>query len=256
MKASWAFAVLAGIFTSAASAAPLIDVDLGIGGWAPGISGDIKGSSDDVALDGNLGMDADMGLYLYAEVDHPIFFLPDFKIRRQSLMASGSGVVNATTEYAGVTLTKGENVDTELDLSYTDFVLNYQLPVPSMDVDFGVNFRWLDGEFTANDESGDISILLPMAHLAAELQLDRFNLGLGGELNYLPLGDGSFVSDYSLYGKYYLPLPASFIARFGVELGYHDFTMEVGDSVLGEDTKDYAAKVAASGVYFGMVASF
>lgn len=250
------FAVV-GILTSTVSAAPLIDVDLGVGAWAPGISGHINASNNqEVDLDKDLGLEADKGLYLYAEVDHPIFFLPDFKVRYQSLVANGSGTVNVTTEYAGVTLNKDEKIDTKFDLSYTDFILNYELPVPSVDVDLGANFRWVDGKFTANDESGDVSIVLPMAHLAAELQLDSISLALGGEYNFLPLGDGSSVSDYNLYAKYYLPLPGSFIGRLGVELGYHDFSMDVGDEVFGADTAKYASNVTAKGIYMGLAASF
>jgi len=264
------FAAASVVTTSAllsvgAQAAPLLKIDAGAGMWMQDFSGELL--DETINLKDDLGISGTSNFYFYANVDHPIFILPDFKIRHQGLVAEGDegsipASIAAGDEFAGIDLSGiTVDVDTTMDLTYTDFVLNYGLPLPMVDLDFGLNTRFISGTFALKnsdagvDESGTFSLPLPMGHVAAEFEIPGANVRVGGELNILPL-DGASVTDYSIRARYFFPLPTNMLMKLGVEAGYHAFSMEVGDEVLGTDTADLSSSVSASGIYAGATLRF
>jgi outer membrane protein len=240
-------------------------MDVGAGMWSQSTSGSLLGGQAD--LDDNLGIDGTTNTYLYANIELPLPLIPDFKIRQQALTASGSGGDLATlaigTEFADVDLGAfagaTDRVDTDLDLTYTDVVINWGLPVPTMDIDWGFNFRLMDLAFDLSDsdnvipaQSGSFSLPIPMLHLAAEMDIPGLDVKVGAEYNTLPL-DGAGVTDYTIKGMYYFPMAG---LDLGIEAGYHSFKMEVGDEVFGTDTSGVASNITASGMFAGVRASF
>lgn len=235
-------------------------MDVGAGMWSQATGGSLLGGQ--VNLGDDLNLEGTSNNYFYANIELPIPIIPDFKLRQQTLSASGTGgdaAAFAGDQFAGVDLSGFTTMDSSLDLTYTDVVVNWGLPTPGIDIDWGVNFRMMDVTFEVTDtagalgtKSGTTPVLLPMLHLAAEMDLPGLDAKVGVEYNTLPL-DGAGVTDYTIKGMYYLPFAG---LDLGVEAGYHSFAMEIGDKVYGADTSDVASNITANGMFFGLRASF
>ena len=229
-------------------------VEVGTGIWQQSLGGKI--ASDTLSLS-DLGLSGSNDLYFYATVDMPLF-IPNLKIRSQSLTASGSGpfTYTGTAEFSGVKLSEfnGEIVNSAIDLSYLDVVAHYGLPLPVANVDFGLNVRLINGSFSIADDAGviatqkgDFMLPIPMLHVAAGMPLPA-NLSIYGEYNILPLGDLA-VSDMMVKVKYVLPVP-TLIVDLGIEAGYHDFSIKISN------TTDMDTDVNSKGFFVGVSAEF
>jgi len=232
-------------------------VEMGTGIWQQTTSGTVANNAIDL---GDLGLESSNDMYLYVNVNMPLF-IPDVKFRTQSLVASGTGNVTINVPFAGQTFNVNDTATSTLDLSYTDVVTHYGLPLPLVNFDFGVNFRLVNGSFEIDPDtvgvatqSGDIALIIPMGHIAAGAKLPATGLSVYGEYNTLPLGDTS-VNDLMVKARYKLPLP-TLILDLGVEAGYHSFTMTVGNSIIGLDTSDLASDISSSGLFVGVSANF
>lgn len=228
-------------------------VEVGTGIWQQSLGGSFNAGA---LTTETLGLEGSNDLYFYATIDMPLI-IPNLKIRSQSLTASGSGLVDpdAFGGFGGLTTTGGAAVpmDTSLDLSYLDVVAHYGLPLPAIDVDFGLNARLINGSITihsdsaAVDETGALQMVIPMLHSSINIPLPA-NLSLYGEYNLLPMGSVN-VSDTLIKARYVLPVP-TLIVDLGIELGYHDFTMTV------TEPSDMASDLSSKGLFVGVVAEF
>lgn len=236
-------------------------VEMGTGIWQQTTSGTIASTLD---LAGDLGLESSNDMYLYVNVNMPLI-IPNIKFRTQALTATGSGTmpIAAVAGFAGIDLSGvagNTAVDTTFDLSYTDVVTHYGIPLlPLIDVDFGLNFRMINGNFAitdgvALDESEGVTLLIPMGHVAIGGKIPATGLSLYGEYNTLPLGDTS-VTDLMVKARYKLPLP-TLVLDLGVEAGYHAFTMTVGDKTVGVDTSELASEISSKGLFVGVSANF
>lgn len=261
-----------------ASAKILLSIDAGAGYGFYGLSEDAALAGNTFDLDSsdtntgsapyNLGMSAQNGLYGWAKIGLPL--LPDVKLKYQSLVAEGSNNVNINVPVFGEDFNMTGEVESSFDLSYLDFILTLGLPLPLVDVDFGVNARSMLGGFSATgtvageeetiDAPFSISdsgtpLILPMGYLSAAASIPVSGIKLAAEVSTLPLGDTSFT-DWNVKGIWYFPLPTNMLVKFGLEAGYSSFDMTIGDSTLGLDTSDLASTVEMSGGFLGLTAHF
>ncbi|MHA7879191.1 MAG: porin family protein [Saccharospirillum sp.] len=256
------------------SAAVLIDIDGGLGYSFNAItSGDLGDGSIDLessTVNANtvgLNQEADGGLYFWSKISVPIF--PDVGLKYQSLVSSGTNTVNETIEFGDESVTYTGEVESELDLSYLDLSLTYGVPLPLGSVDFGLNFRSLLGGLTAEGStaggtetldvpfsfSGDAPMILPMLYLGGTFNVPVADVRLGAEIKTLPLGDTS-VTDWEIKGTWFAPLPTNLLVRFGVEAGYRQYGLTIGEETLGQDTADLQSEIGFSGFFLGAAASF
>ena len=228
-------------------------IEVGTGIWQQSMGGSLN---DGAVTMNQLGLEGSNDLYFYATVDMPLF-IPNLKIRSQSLTASGSGSVDPAVfnGFAKMSTTGGLVVPmaTSLDLSYLDVVAHYGLPLPVMDVDFGINLRMINGSIAIKsstgpiDESGDLTLPIPMLHASVGMPLPA-NISVYGEYNMLPL-DGVSVTDLLVKARYVLPVP-TLIVDLGIEVGYHDFTISITKPT------DMASDINSKGFFVGVSAEF
>jgi outer membrane protein len=202
---------------------------------------------DGISVDSSnngLGLDSENGTQLSVFFEHPIPMLPNIKLKQTSLDLSGNGILATSFNgqvYAG-------NVESDLDLSHTDVTLYWglPLPLPYIDINFGVTGRMFDGyaevrNTTAGTERVDVDATIPMGY--GEVKVDTpFGIYAQVDVNYIGYS-GNTLSDISYGLGYDLPVP---IADIGLEAGYRSLSMKTD-----EDLTDIATDVDVSGLYYG-----
>lgn len=259
-----------------ASAKVLISIDGGVGMNFTGLSDDSSLMNDTFNLAStdantpsspyNLGMETNNGLYGWAKISVPI--LPDVKVKYESLVLTGTETMNISQEVFGETFSLDGEVVSELDLSHLDLALTFGLPIPVVDFDFGLNFRSLQGGFTAYAEAegeseavsapfqiGSTPIILPMGYLSMAGTIPFAGIKLGGEISTLPLGESN-ITDWNIKGTWYAPLPTNMLVKLGVEAGYRNFNFTIADKVLWLETADFQSDVNVSGFFVGAALHF
>lgn len=211
-----------------------------------------KGQIDDsVKLDSDgLNLESTNGVQISLFFEHPVPFLPNLKIRRTNLEMSGDGTFNGTF----LQHSYSEKLSSTLDLSHNDFTLYWglPLPVPMLDINFGLTARNFDGKASAKGETTKVEVnenikgTLPMLYAGAKFTTP-VDVYVKGELNYIGFKDNSLL-DYEATLGYNFPIP---VVDLGVELGYRAFKIKTD-----KDTVDVATDAEISGAYFGISAAF
>lgn len=210
--------------------------------WNADPSGDID---DSVSVEGDgLDIESENGTQLTVFFEHPVPFVPNVKIKQTSLDMSGDGTVNLTF----LDQTFDENVDSQVDLSHTDFTLYWGLPipVPFFDFDLGVTARQFDGiaQVTGKDSgirrSEDLDFTVPMGYGAINVTTP-FGLYASADVNYINVS-GNKLSDVSYAIGYDLPVP---VVDLGIEAGYRTLAVETDKDL------DIETDVDVSGAFFG-----
>ncbi len=273
----WIVAAAMTLAVPMASAKVLISIDAGAGYNLNGL-GDGSNIATDFDLGStatntgsapyNLGMEAKGGLYGWAKISVPL--LPDVKVKYESMVLDGTNNVNINVPVFGESFNMTGDVNSILDLSHLDLALTIGLPLPVVDIDFGLNARSMIGGFSATGTVGSeektidapfsisdsgTPLIIPMGYLSVAANIPGVGVKVGGEISTLPLGDTSFT-DWNVKGTWYAPLPTNMLVKLGLEAGYRSFNMTIGDSTLGMDTSDLASEVSVSGFFLGAAMHF
>lgn len=201
---------------------------------------------DSVSVESDgLDIESEKTMQLTVFFEHPVPVLPNFKIKQTNLDMSGNGNVNVTF----LNQNFNEEVDSNLDLSHTDFTMYWGLPipVPFVDFDFGLTARKFDGmaEVVSKTQdkraSEDLDVTLPMGYGAINVTTP-FGLYASADINYISL-DGNKLSDISYAIGYDLPVP---VVDLGIEGGYRTMNLKTD-----EDDIDLGTDVDVSGAFFG-----
>ncbi|UXD87880.1 TIGR04219 family outer membrane beta-barrel protein [Thalassolituus hydrocarboniclasticus] len=192
-----------------------------------------------------LNLDSDNGQQLTVFFEHPLPFIPNLKLKQTSLELEGDGNINA--QFADQTF--NEDVSSKLDLSHSDLTLYWglPLPVPFVDVNFGLTARQFDGvaevsgKTTSVNESVDLDFVMPLVY--GEVKIDSpFGLYASADINYIGMG-GNKLSDISYGIGYDLPVP---VVDIGLEAGYRSINLKAD-----KDLADIDTDFDVSGAYFG-----
>jgi len=271
----WIAAAAVAMTAPVASAKVLIDVDGAVGynfnslNNGTLMNGDVDLMGDEITSDTvGLNHEADNGVYAWAKFSWPIF--PDVQLKYESLKSSGSMEDTFTETIYGQEYEVTGESSSELDLSYLDIALTYGIPLPMASFDFGLNFRSLQGGFSLEGEiegeqrsidapfelGGGTPIIIPMGYLSASVTPPLpVDVTFGGEVKTLPLGDTN-LTDWNIKGTWYAPLPTNLLVKLGVEAGYRNYSLTIGESTLGGDTSDFASDVNFSGFFAGAALHF
>lgn len=192
-----------------------------------------------------LNIDSDNGQQLTVFFEHPLPFIPNLKLKQTSLELEGDGNINA--QFADQTF--NENVTSTLDLSHSDLTLYWglPLPVPFVDINFGLTARQFDGvaevsgKTSSVNESVDLDFVMPLVY--GEVKIDSpFGLYASADINYIGMG-GNKLSDISYGIGYDLPIP---VVDIGLEAGYRSINLKAD-----KDLADIDTDFDVSGAYFG-----
>jgi len=272
----WIAVAVVAFAVPVASAKVLISIDAGVGYNLNSLASDSTLINDTFDLASteangasspyNLGMEANGGIYGWAKISVPL--LPDVKVKYESMVLEGTNAVTINEDIFGETFSLTGDVESALDLSHVDLALTIGLPLPVVDIDFGVNARSMLGGFSATGQVsgesetidapfqiGSTPIIIPMGYLSVAGTIPTVGVKLSGELSTLPLGDTK-ISDWNVKGTWYAPLPTNMLVKLGVEAGYRSFNMTISDKILWLDTADFQSSVGVSGFFLGAAMHF
>ena len=221
----WIVAAAMTLAVPMASAKVLISIDAGAGYSMNSIADD-AGFDDVATLAGKgtnpvgLGMEADPAFYGWAKISLPL--LPDVKVKYETMNLAGSNDATVSVPVGPESIDLSGNVESQLDLSHLDLALTIGLPLPVVDVDFGLNARSMIGGFKAVGEidgqanqteevnftfpGSETPLIVPMGYVSVAATIPGVGVKIGGELSTLPLGKAN-ITDWNIKGTWYAPLP-------------------------------------------------
>src|SRR5690554_3692401 len=153
---------------------------------------------DDASVESDgLNFKSENGKQLSVFFEHPVPFIPNVKLKRTDLDMDGSGELTKEITFAQENFTVNEQISSNIDISHTDVILYWGLPIPLpyINVDFGLTARMFDGEASVTDvnnpsytKSVDLDLTLPMAYGAVKVG-SPFGLYAAADVNWIGVGD-------------------------------------------------------------------
>lgn len=174
---------------------------------------------------------------------------------------SGQGTVEATLEYEGVTLSSGENVQSDFELGLTNLLMTWDLiPSDTFELGLGVGAMLmdLDANIMSLDNPGnnvelDEQLPIPMLVGRAGLEIAGFDLeGVLGGISVNVDGDEATVLDLDVSLQYEL-IDIGGAVYGELMIGYRSYDIDVQ---YDDDSNAVDFDSSFSGPYFGITLSF
>ena len=214
----------------------------GAGSWQAELDGDI---GEPAISMNDLGTDKENNTYFYVAIEHPVPLIPNFKLQQNDIKSKQTSFIEQSFELDGTEFTAGSEITSDLDISYTDAVLYYELLDNWFNLDIGVTARFysghLDAESTMANERVDVDVIVPLIYSRAQFDLPFSGLSAGIEGNYVNYSDSS-LADYSAKVSYLFDSALD----LGVEVGYRSIMMTIDDDEVQTDLElsgPYAAAI-------------
>lgn len=194
--------ILAGILALAPLAqADTVGAYIGTGFWQHKPTGTLRYQGSNMDLNRDLGMGSQTDGFAWVTIEHPVPLLPNFRFQYNKVSMSGDANTNVT--FGGTTYNGKVNSDTKMD--QFDATMYYQVLDNWVNLDLGLNIRYLDGNVTLTDSTNQtskrFSATLPMLYAAALFNLPFTGLSAGIEGSRLQY-DNNLVSDYKAKVRY------------------------------------------------------
>jgi outer membrane protein len=204
----------------------LFTVEAGANVWKP----EATGSVDDTIDLEDENLDIDSSNVVFVAFEHPIPIIPNVKL------------VNTNLEFDG-------DDNALLDLTHTDMTLYWglPLPIPYVDINFGLTARQFDGEIFSDASSGvevdeALDFIIPMGYLNVDIDTP---FGIYGyvELNAVSYA-GNGITDTAVAVGYTLPIP---LVDINLEAGHRSLSLNTDEDLTGIDTD-----IDVAGMFFGV----
>lgn len=213
------------------AAADTIGVEVGGAYWQYDISGSVRYQSsnpaDTIDVNQDLGYDDDGTNFYYIAIEHPVPVLPNIRITRTEMDSSANGTLTKTFTYGGVTYSINEAVNSEVTLDQTDVTLYYQVLDNVINLDIGLDAKYIDGSAritgaTSGTSRADISGWIPMLYLGAAIDMPLTGLSIEADGSAITYQSSKFY-DYNLRVKYTTPW------KIGIMGGYRKIKLDLDD---------------------------
>lgn len=230
------------LLTVSARADTVLGLYVGYQYWLSEADGSVGVDDDEVDFDwSSEGQNS-----FYAALEHPIPLVPNLLIRYNEL--SGSDNVDDLSAFDVFTL-EGR---VDLNLDNTDFVFYWELLDNWLNLDLGLNIKYVNGKLSGEDRDGNtdrisITAPIPMLYVAPRFKLPLTGLSIGGDASVLWIGDYKIFDGRADVRYLFVDNP---IIDVGVELGYRYATVDV------DDVSDFYGDIDFYGPYLGLMIHF
>ena len=202
---------------------------VGGGNWDRDLSGRFADEgSQSFDLVNDTGLSGASSSYLYAQLEHPVFLLPNIRLERSSFDDDGRGSVQRAFSFQGQSFTINEPVDSTLEIEQTDIIAYYSVLDTLVDLDLGLDVRLIDADVsirsqnTNQEASESISAPIPMGYAAVRVDVPGTGAWVRAQGSGIGFQGNSFIDTRAMLG-YTLGI------GIGVELGYRRQELEIDD---------------------------
>ena len=246
LKSHRSFACSIGTLALAISCTAQADTVFGIyagaASWQADYSGDIGNPS---ASASELGLKDDNSQFYYIAIEHPVPFFPNIKLQQNDISSRQTGTLTQGFSLDNTNFPAGTQVSTDIDLSYTDASLYYEILDNWLNLDLGVTLRKYSGHLQAQSgqlaDEIDIDVKVPLLYGRFQFDLPFTGFSAGFEGNYITY-DGSDLADYTAKISYLFDSALD----VGIEVGYRSITANIDDDGVNTNldlTGPYAAAI-------------
>jgi len=229
--------------------ADFLGLEAGYASWSSSLTGTVKGSNiidTEIDLENDLGYDEEINDFFWVYIDHPLPFLPNIKVQKTDYTTSSS-TINTIT-YDGKTYSG--KINSSLTLDQIDLITYYRILDNWVNLDLGLNFKFIDGNIKFSDSIGsvrdtdkDFSAVVPMLYAKARFDMPFSGLSVEADCSYVSY-DGSKFTDMKAGAVYQSSI------GLGVMLGYRS------EKVVLDDIDDVNTDITISGPYAGLFYHF
>ena len=244
MKKNIVLLSLSAILALGASA-DTFGLEMGAAAWASKTSGNIEYKGDSIDLEKDLGYEDLNTNFIWASFEHPIPLIPNIKIQHTKIEDTASKISNVTFDNK----TFSGNVSSSLQLNQTDFIAYYELLDNWVNLDVGINGKFIDASVSVNDTSTtpasnkNLEYIIPMVYAKARFDLPFSGLSAETDLSYISYEDSEF---YDFKGG--LLYETSF--GLGATAGYRMEKLQL------DDISDVNSNIEIKGAYAGLFYHF
>lgn len=247
MKTKLKLITLVGLTMAGAAQADTAGIEVGGYRWSPDYTGVL--ASDGSTLPGtNIDVENDLGFgsddhnIIWASLEHPVPFLPNFKIVSSDLATSATSTTGVTFDFNGISY--NEQVATTIDFSNVEYTFYYELLDNWINLDAGLTIRQYDGMVeivgltTAQSAMEELDFTLPLLYIKGRIDLPLTGFFIDGDINIISY-DGDKVSDVTFGVGYESDI------GLGAKAGYRTFTLEVDEDGFTSDLDFKGAYISA-----------
>lgn len=216
------------------ASADALGLRVSAGLWAQDFSGTVQDGFTRIDVQDDLRMDDENNNVFTVNIEHPVPFLPNLRVRHTALEQDASASLVRDIDFDGQLFRLDIDVASDIDLSHTDATLYYEVLDNWVSLDLGLTARAFDGEVSirsaSNFASEEIDEVVPLVYLRTAFQLPLSGLSVGAEANAIGYDDDSFV-DASGFIAYQSGLGLC------VEVGYRVIQLDIEESDIIADVE-------------------
>ncbi|SFD54378.1 outer membrane protein [Thiohalospira halophila DSM 15071] len=223
-------------------------VGVGVDYWNAEPDGSTAYNGGDVDLQDDLKLDDSGEFQGWVYAEHPVPLIPNVRIERTSIASSGSNGEVPVATFGGFDV-DATDVQTDLELDQTDFIL-YWSPLDNLfELDFGLDVKRVSGNlYLSGDAPGgggsetlneDLDGWIPLGYLAAGVHIPGTGLAVNARTARISAGDNSLTDTAA---------DVSWTSAFGlgVRVGVRSQSLDL------EDVGDVTVDTDFSGTYAGV----
>ncbi len=238
---------LATVLATTVGMADFIGGEVNLGYYNHSPSGTAQNGDDVIDIESDLKWEDESDIFIKAYFEHPVPIIPNIKVGYSSFGHEGDGTVSKRFSWNSISFNLRDRIHTKLDLDIYDITLYYELLDNWLNLDAGINIKYLDGyievDTTTKHENSSIGLPIPMLYAKARVDVPTTDLSFQLEGNYITY-DGNTLYDLEMGARY------SFMLGFGIEAGYKAFKLKI------DDVDDTSMDADFSGLYGKVVWDF
>ena len=224
--------------------ADTLGFEVGAAAWNANTSGSFNYKGDNIDLEKDLGYGDTTTNFIWASFEHPVPVIPNIKIQHTTFDESQT----KSTDVMFDGLRYNGDVSTNLKLNQTDFIVYYEILDNWINLDLGLNAKYLEADVSMNTlgqiaSSKNIEKVVPMLYAKAKIDLPFSGLSAETDLSYITYDSSEF---YDFKGA--LLYETSF--GLGASAGYR------AEKVKLDDISDFTSDINIKGFYAGLFYHF